>query len=225
MFNFLIGITQASLIRITAKAEGTGVNMYYKDNSTAHGWFPRPVMAGECKEWRKAFKPDGNNQGFPIEVQTTASNEKGNRQSWNYDVTFAGGEKKKFNLPCPTLPLYLTRDMVLQRLQLVPIQKFHESFYQNKAKIFENIKKLLHHRLMGDRIDEWEVLFFEKFPLDEEDERLNGHVVSTLQRLVRAYHGPVRVASQESEPVGKSYYVDPIIYKGNFLFHSLFFNI
>ena len=61
--------------------------MYYKDNSTANGWFPRPVMPAQCKQWKKSFIADGENQGVATQVQANACNEKGNRQAWHYDVT------------------------------------------------------------------------------------------------------------------------------------------
>ena len=142
-------------------------------------------MAAECKEWKKAFIADGEIQGVPVEVITSACNEKGNRQSWCYDVTFAGGEQKLFNLPCISLPVNINRLTLEQRLKNVPMQQFHESFYQKRDKVFENIKKLLHHRMMD-----------------------------LLLKLAKTFHGPIRVATQETEPVGKSYFVDEIVFKG-----------
>ncbi len=42
---------------------------------------------------KKALVADGENQGVSMEVITSACNEKGNKQSWCYEVTFAGGSK------------------------------------------------------------------------------------------------------------------------------------
>lgn len=171
-------------------------------------------MAAECKEWKKAFIADGENQGVPVEVITSACNEKGNRQSWCYDVTFAGGEQKLFNLPCISLPVNINRLTLEQRLKNVPMQQFHESFYQTRDKVFENIKKLLHHRMMDDKIEEWRELFYEIFPKNKEEEESNRQCSSLLLKLAKTFHGPIRVATQETEPVGKSYFVDEIVFKG-----------
>lgn len=176
-------------------------------------------MSGECRQWKKAFIADGDDQGLPTAVQASACNEKGNRQSWIYDVTFAGGEEKTFTLPCKSLPVHISRDTVLERLQWIPRQVFHEAFYDHKDKVFDNIKLLLNHRCMGDKIQEWTDLFTFGFPLNKADEMNSIDSMCTLSKLIKAFHGPIRVSHQVIEPVGKSYYFDPIIaYKGNFMY-------
>lgn len=120
--NNIEGLSQISLCRITAKANGEGVNMYYKDDSTADGWFPRPIIAANKSDWDNLFLPDDVSQGIPIEVVSNPLMDRGQRQSWQYNVVFEGGEKKQFVIPCTPLPVNLNRATVIERLSIVPHQ-------------------------------------------------------------------------------------------------------
>ncbi len=96
--------------------------MYYKEDSTADGWFPRPIIAANKEAWKKLFQPDNIAHGIPIDVTSIPLMERGERQSWRYNVQFQSGDKKEFIYPCIPLPVTLTRQDVLDRLPLVPHQ-------------------------------------------------------------------------------------------------------
>lgn len=188
--------------------------MYYKDNSTANGWFPRPVMPAQCKQWKKSFIADGENQGVATQVQANACNEKGNRQAWHYEVTFAGGEEKSFLLPCVSLPLNISRESVLERLRYIPLQPFHESFFETKDDILDKIKSLMEHRLMPEKIVEWEELFYDLFPQSVLEGLDSNQQECELIQVALKYGGLPRTSKQEMEPAGKSFFVDSMTFKG-----------
>lgn len=49
------GISHVHTFRITAKPNGTGVNVYYKSNFATEGWYPRPAPAVPCELWNDLF--------------------------------------------------------------------------------------------------------------------------------------------------------------------------
>jgi hypothetical protein len=84
------------------------------------------------------------------------------RQSWSYAVKYAGGGVKNFVLPCPSLPIDVTKEKVLERYRTSTIQACKGEF--DKIPILNNIKKLLHSRGKSDEcLPSWELLFA-KFP-------------------------------------------------------------
>ena len=155
--NNIEGLSHISLCRITAKQDGEGVEMYYKEDSTANGWFPRPIIVADKEKWKELFQPDDITQGVPIDVIPIPLMDRGQRQRWRYDVQFEGGDKKEFVYPCIPLPVTLTRQNVLDRLRLVPHQVPLKTWFDKSAEVVSNIKKLLTHRMMDRYIPEWDV--------------------------------------------------------------------
>ena len=86
------GIRKAQSIRITARADGTGCDVYYKDEASRSGWFPRPTQSSVYTPmWKSIFKhPTDELQGHPVSAIVTPIQEKGQRQSWQYLVTYFG---------------------------------------------------------------------------------------------------------------------------------------
>ena len=53
----ILGIQSAQLIRITARADGSGCDVYYKDEASRSGWFPRPSQSSVYTPiWKTMFK-------------------------------------------------------------------------------------------------------------------------------------------------------------------------
>ena len=209
-------VQSVSLVRITAKPDGSGVNIYYKDNSVATGWYPRPVQPGNSLACSAAFKPDGSDQGSVMAVEAEALIEKGRRQEWRYDVSFAGGEKKSFILPCKSLPMNINRELVIERLGVIVQQPINPTWFKKRELILKNIKSLLHTRSKSNSIQEWENLF-DRLP-KQIGEAMTPNFKSSLQILIVGKGGPVQTVPKIVQPTGASVFVDPITFKSLLLF-------
>jgi hypothetical protein len=87
-----LGISTAQVIRITAKADGSGCDVYYKDKANRSGWFPRPTQTSVYTPiWKTMFKhPTNVLEGNPVSAIVTPILEQGQRQSWQYLVKYFG---------------------------------------------------------------------------------------------------------------------------------------
>ena len=88
----ILGIQSAQLIRITARADGSGCDVYYKNEASRSGWCPRPSQSSVYTPiWKTMFKhPTDELQGHPVSATLTPIEEQGHRQSWQYLVTYFG---------------------------------------------------------------------------------------------------------------------------------------
>ena len=88
----ILGIQSAQLIRITARADGSGCDVYYKNEASRSGWCPRPSQSSVYTPiWKTMFKhPTDELQAHPVSAILTPIEEQGHRQSWQYLVTYFG---------------------------------------------------------------------------------------------------------------------------------------
>ena len=214
--NNIDGLSQISLCRITAKPNGEGVDMYYKEDSTANGWFPRPIIVGNKDAWKDLFQPDDVTQGVPIEVTSVPLMERGQRQSWRYDVQFERGEKKQFVHPCVSLPVNLNLNIMLDRLLLIPHQIPLKTWFAKSPEVLDNVKKLLTHRMMDKHISEWECLFSE-FGEDNQTD-MTTSMKCCLQSLVTGFAGPVQIVSLPAPSLRASVFADPLVFRGIYIY-------
>lgn len=97
--------------------------------------------------------------------------ERGRRQAWGYDVTFAGGAMEHFVLPCPSVPVHINKECLMASLSKLRRQKFNEDAFKNLAKSRFHINRLLEMKnltfLFGPSWD----LFYKNLPESESDDR------------------------------------------------------
>ena len=67
---YITGITTAHTFRITAKADGSGIDLFYKSDIGKVGWFPRPAPAIMCTLWKTIFEHPLSpfNQGTTVPI-------------------------------------------------------------------------------------------------------------------------------------------------------------
>ena len=104
----ITGVEDLHLLRLEGVlADGVeGVQAHYKEDLRDFGYLPRPAYQGKLAylHWEKYFKaPELGNvlrvKGIPQEKIP------GKRLTWSYDVEYTSGERRFFNLPCPSLPV------------------------------------------------------------------------------------------------------------------------
>ena len=85
--------------------------------------FYRPLQQ---EQYLKHFKHTAAEQGDILRVQESSMDRvPGKRQSWMYEVTYAGGERKGFVVPSPGLPVrYLSFDELTAKLNSIRSQPF-----------------------------------------------------------------------------------------------------
>ena len=66
--------------------------MHYKDEASRPGWFTTPTQSSVYTPmWKSFFKhPTDELQGHPVSAIVTPIEEHGQRQSWQYLVTYFG---------------------------------------------------------------------------------------------------------------------------------------
>ena len=119
----------------------------------------------------------------------------GERQSWLYDVKFAGGGSQVFILPCDAIRITLNCDDLFRGLTtMLQRHPFLEKAFRCFAEAKEKIKKLLELRRVTDQYwPEWEA-FFESLPQSEEDPRYPLAITtSALLSLMNHFMGAVQV--------------------------------
>jgi len=193
------GITRAQEIRITASLDGKSVDIFYREDCTVEGWFPRPVQpdASLALHWANVFQHPDKAQGNPISfTHMPLTNERGNRQSWLYNVTFAGGATESFTLRCPSLPVQLDRDILIADLQRIERQPFSPIFFQDIAVVRHKVRTLLQLKSLTHNYGAaWED-FFLSLPQSQDDERFPLFVPScALIKLFNSYFGEIQVTN------------------------------
>ena len=140
------GLMAVQELRISAGSKEGSVEVHYRDDCTVDGWLPRPVLptVALSHTWKDMFKCSDPRQGFPVSFSYhPTTGERGNRQSWIYDVRFAGGMVEEFTLPCPSIPVTMTRDVLVEGLREMPRQVFTEKGLKQLATGKDNVFKLL----------------------------------------------------------------------------------
>lgn len=201
------GITCISEARITAAADGS-ISLLYKDDVTVTGWMPRPVPLAYCPHiWNRVFAHPGLGQGNVTRLDSVANVEKGRRQSYHYTVKYAGGDSREVDLDCPSLPQKITREMAIDRIRMLPHQRFDVNWFKGKsAEVLSSIKSLLVKRGQETHCAEWDYLILKTFP-QSADEDINGHE-SPLVLLYREYGGEIqRKTDRYVAPKGVTFYV------------------
>jgi hypothetical protein len=89
------------------------------DSSVVH----RPVKPDQYDD---IFKHPSEEQGRVSRVEVTPlENERGRRQSWHYEVSYAGGETKQFCVDSPGLPVhFLSAIEIQEKLKTLSRQPF-----------------------------------------------------------------------------------------------------
>jgi hypothetical protein len=212
------GISSAHSIRITAKVDGSGVNIYYKPDSTQVGWFPRPVAPAECVGWRRNFQHPNKKQVLVERiVQMMPLTEKGRRQEWHYDVAFSDGEVHPFTLPCPSLPLQLDLETAIGNIKDAKMQQFQGKMMEEEKRegVLHNIKNILTQRGDEIAIDEWDNFFSHDLPSIKAPEIYSRRAYkNVLAKLAESAGGSIRVPAvyDPGEPDHPDSYCDPITF-------------
>ena len=212
-------LSKARTIRITAKSDGTGVNVYYKDDSTKPGWFPRPTAARHCYSWSQVFKHPTNPNATAQEVVNHGPLcENGRRQEWYYNVRFSDVSEHGFTYPCPSLPCALTRACVDESLARATMQPISGNLMNidKRGMLVDNISCLLSARGDDHAIKEWHDFIF-GLPLPIYLQPASANVLEDIVNCCKNADvqlpakyiplGPVDASSASA-------FVDPIVFRG-----------
>ena len=154
-----------TVIIITAYIFNCHMLCICKVNLAKKGWFPRPVMQisdeptpERTAHWNAFFRHD--EYGSPANILAVpldgADRTDGSRQSWKYSVSYPSNRSATFVLPCPSLPVDIDENIVLQRLPGLPRQSFRGLFFRNVEEQRMATFKLLRQRNYEERYsDEW----------------------------------------------------------------------
>ena len=125
----------------------------YKSNSTIDGWLPKPFEKTEdFKEIAKVFQHPDANQGDPVHCNrypgSSASDaERGKRQSWIYEILYAGGDTKTWELKCTGIKIEFPDDVsnLVAGLRSQEFSDKDESLCNESRRndILENIRSIL----------------------------------------------------------------------------------
>lgn len=114
------GLSRAHCIRLVAnESDPSKVDCHYmEDYSEKEGWFPRPAPLIRSKVWDEIFlhPEDPMRHGIPLSCEAFPIVDKGKRQQWQYNVKYARGDVCRFVLPCPSLPIDLSREQILSKV-------------------------------------------------------------------------------------------------------------
>jgi len=112
----LTGMMEIKEFRVSANVDGD-IIFLYKSNSTIDGWLPKPFEKTEdFAELAKVFKHPDPNQGAPVHCNrypgSSASDaERGMRQHWFYEIRYAGGAIKTWELKCTGIKIKFPDDI------------------------------------------------------------------------------------------------------------------
>jgi len=192
------GISRAQEIRLTASTDGKSVDIFYRDDCTVEGWFPRPVQPdiSLSSHWARIFRHPDARQGNPMSFTHVPLSERGKRQCWLYNVCFAGGATETYVLPCPPLPVQFDRDVLLADLKHLERQPFSSDFFKSIESVKTDIRKLLRLKSLTHAYGATWDDFFLSLPQAPDDERfplLTSRCA--LQDLLNSYLGDVQVVS------------------------------
>jgi hypothetical protein len=145
-YNIFVGLARAKSIRITAKTDGTGVNVFYKVSHRQKGWFPRPCPPGCMTLARQMFTHEDPRQGHVKTVAANAYTDNGRRQEYRYIVEYYGGDVKGVDLKCPSIPFSMSREALLERIGYITRQCWKKTYFRQKSRVLANIVRILKHR-------------------------------------------------------------------------------
>jgi hypothetical protein len=207
-----IGISSAHKFRISAVPDRTNVGpstplILYTPN-IMNGWCPRPAPLVKSSIWKKLFAhPSTPGSGAPISVKAEPVLEKGNRQTWNYLVSYAAGSgmnvdesflyhscflyvEELFRLDCPSIPCPLNRDLVVQKFSSTVRQLPHPDYHKTLTAVHERINILLVARKDQEFKDAWEGFFSE---LPSSPAVAHDTYINALGTLAIDFGGPLQI--------------------------------
>ena len=130
------------------------------------------------------FRHDRHPDQPPMSVtRIPLTGERGKRTSWLYTARYFGGNISEHELPCPNVPLNLSRTLLGQKIQLLTCQRFKPKFFttfpETQKRVFELLRKRL--RPKNEKQD-WRDIFSE-FPASVTDPQFS-YVFSYLTKLL-----------------------------------------
>ena len=187
------GLTRAKVIRITAKADGSGPEVLYKWSHRQVGWFPRPCPPGCANIAKVMFKHSDPRQGHVRSFEAVPYTDYGRRQEYRYNVKYFGGDIKSFDLKSPSLPFSMSREDLLKRIGYVTRQRFDKSYFKTLPTVLSNVKRILRHRqLYAAKMPSWTRFFQQDMPQHVDDNDFQPFD-SPLLRIVEDHGGPIQV--------------------------------
>lgn len=124
------------------------------------------------------------------------SGEHGTRQQWAYDITYASGHVQTHIKSCPSLPVNLKPNVLIDELENLRRQEYHSPFFKSKPVVLGCILKVLNSRHLDAATSEWWINYFESLPNCLEDERYPVlHSYNSLKYLAQNYKRDVQVRS------------------------------
>lgn len=191
------GLMNAQEFRLSTDADTGKVQLHYRDDCTVDGWLPRPVLPTTtlASTWKDFFKCSDPTQGIPVSfTHHPLTGERGRRQWWSYDVKFAGGASQEFELPCPSIPIQLDREELVEELAKLQRQTFSEKGFKQLETGKQNVRRLLEMKGYWPSYGFIWDQFFADLPQDDNDSRYPKLVSkSALKELAENYKGDVQV--------------------------------
>jgi hypothetical protein len=135
----------------------------FKVNLAKKGWYPRPVLQisdqpspERTAHWDEHFRHTVF--GSPLNILAIPldgpDRTEGSRQSWKYSVTYPNEKAAEFVLPCPSLPVDIDVNCVIQRLSDPPRQSFRGTYFRNMQELKSATFRLLRLRNYMERYNE-----------------------------------------------------------------------
>jgi hypothetical protein len=216
------GISQLHGFRIVARpgasSSETGVDVHYtEDYSRGESWFPRPapILPGVGNFDSIFAHPDGAAvHGKPITcLSVYAVVEKRQRQQWVFVIGYSMGSTYEFTVRCPSLPYALSRDSVVQRMEISCRQELKKTFFNKLDLMRTNIRRMLRNRCDEKKYWPQHKAFLKSLPKRKED--AHAFYYDALAYLKEHFGGhiilpPVRYRLQLPERA--SDYICPISY-------------
>lgn len=195
---------------------------HYKVDVRVPGYLPRAAYQGEeyFAHWDAYFKHPNESAGDPVDVYAIPCEKvPGKRLSWDYQVTYAQGDQRMYNIACPSLPLLMNADIINSRIASLKEQPCRQDFLEKMAATRANVLELLHGRGYDDSIvSDWEKLFDQMPQSAEETCKVIGDtgVLGTLRDMCG---GKMRIKdlSQDKPRRLPCEYMDRISYNGHAL--------
>ena len=135
---------------------------------------------------QRLFKHDDPDFGDVLRYKEYPGVDRGTRQTWYYDVTYANGQMVTFPMKCISLPIQNTD--VLIDLNSVEHQEFRGKLVDDRARegILNNIIRILTNRHLPNDIPIWRE-FFSKIPINDDYAFKNTLLdfVDTHQRTIQ----------------------------------------
>ena len=85
----LTGLSAAKEIRVSAD-NLRKIQVFCKYDTSQDGWYPKPFQKMDYNNWNRVFQHEDPEQGIPISVEESACFERGYKQHWKYNVSYAG---------------------------------------------------------------------------------------------------------------------------------------